>query len=271
MNDIKRVEFQIAGQTNILAPSEEESTYKTVIAAPGVPVGSAMAYPGSVTVTDTANNQTSLAGTDENGLVLIVQRTRPAQLNLIYDRTQEDVDRVFTLKKKILTGGMTALTDEERTEYLSGLKGAYNHTDMNRVGEAVAFIAGRMTALPEELTTYRNGKGVADDRFFRVPYDPASVIVSTKADWAMTDVPTQSQAKTYLNNVAVLRRQLLLPEHSPEVPPTLDHLTYELANDIEYLLIIIYDTFLVVEEDIYGKIDRAEKDFRYCGETFCGE
>lgn len=29
---------------------------------------------------------------------------------LVYDRTQADVDRVFTLKNKILTGGLDALT-----------------------------------------------------------------------------------------------------------------------------------------------------------------
>ena len=66
---------------------------------------------------------------------------------LVYDRTQADVDRVFTLKNKILTGGLTALTAEERTEYMAGMKGAYNYTDMNRVGQAVSYIANRMTSI----------------------------------------------------------------------------------------------------------------------------
>ena len=47
---------------------------------------------------------------------------------LVYDRTQADVDRVYTLKNKILTGGLAALTAEEKAEYLTGMKGAYNYT-----------------------------------------------------------------------------------------------------------------------------------------------
>ena len=41
--------------------------------------------------------------------------------NLIFDRTQADVDRVFELKNKILTGGgLSALTSEEQSEYMAG-------------------------------------------------------------------------------------------------------------------------------------------------------
>ena len=53
--------------------------------------------------------------------------------NLVYDRTQADVDRVFTLKNKILTEGLSSLSAEEKTEYMAGMKGAYNYGDMNRV------------------------------------------------------------------------------------------------------------------------------------------
>ena len=35
---------------------------------------------------------------------------------LIYDRTQADVNRVFTLKNKILTEGLNALSAEEKAE-----------------------------------------------------------------------------------------------------------------------------------------------------------
>ena len=47
--------------------------------------------------------------------------------NLVYDRTQADVDRVFTLKNKILTEGLSSLSAEEKTEVetkLSALKEA---------------------------------------------------------------------------------------------------------------------------------------------------
>lgn len=78
--------------------------------------------------------------------------------NLVYDRTQADVDRVFTLKNKILTEGLSSLSAEEKTEYMAGMKGAYNYGDMNRVGQAVAYIANRMTSLPGQLAAYRAEK-----------------------------------------------------------------------------------------------------------------
>ena len=87
---------------------------------------------------------------------------------LIYDRTQADVDRVFTLKTKILTEGLNALSAEELAEYMAGMKGAYNYTDMNRVGQAVAYIADRMIALPTELETYREEREVAEMRVLQV-------------------------------------------------------------------------------------------------------
>lgn len=191
--------------------------------------------------------------------------------NLVYDRTQADVDRVFTLKNKILTGGLSALSNEEKAEYMAGMKGAYNYTDMNRVGQAVAYIAGRMTALPGELDAYRAEKGVSDDPNYEVPYDPSTVVVSAKTDWAMGDTPTQSLVATFLNNLTVLRKQLVLPNDAPAVPSSLDQLTFSTANDIEYLLYVIYQTFLDVEATLYRKIDYTVAMYAYAGISYCGE
>lgn len=190
---------------------------------------------------------------------------------LIYDRTQADVDRVFTLKNKILTEGLSALTSEELTEYMVGMKGAYNYTDMNRVGQAVAYIAGRMTALPDELAAYRAEKGVDDDPIYEVPYDPSTVVVAAKTDWAMGDTPTQALAKAYLNNLVVLRKQLTLPAEAPVVPSTLDNLTYTIANEIEYLLYVIDRQLTEVENDLYSKIDLTVAAYAYTNLCYCGE
>ena len=190
---------------------------------------------------------------------------------LIYDRTQADVDRVFALKNKILTEGLSALTSEELTEYMAGMKGAYNYTDMNRVGQAVAYIAGRMTALPDELAAYRAEKGVDDDPIYEVPYDPSTVVVAAKTDWAMGDTPTQALAKAYLNNLVVLRKQLTLPAEAPVVPSTLDNLTYTIANEIEYLLYVIDRQLTEVENDLYSKIDLTVAAYAYTNLCYCGE
>lgn len=190
---------------------------------------------------------------------------------LIFDRTQADVNRVFTLKNKILTEGLNALSAEEKAEYMAGMKGAYNYTDMNRVGQAVAYIANRMTSLPSELAAYRAEKGVDDDPIYEIPYDPASVVVSAKTDWVMGDTPTQSLAKAYLNNLIVLRKQLTLPADAPAVPSSLNSLTYTVANEIEYLLWLVNQAMVEIESDIYEKIDLTADAFLYAAEVNCGE
>lgn len=190
---------------------------------------------------------------------------------LVFDRTQADVDRVFTLKNKILTKGLSSLSDEEKAEYMTGMKGAYNYEDMNRVGQAVAYIANRMTSLPDELAAYRAEKGVDDDPIYEVPYDPATVVVAAKTNWAMGDTPTQSLAKAYLNNLMVLRKQLTLSADAPLVPASLDNLTFSTANNIEYLLYLIDLTLTQVEADLYSKIDRTVDAFDYVNLCYCGE
>lgn len=190
---------------------------------------------------------------------------------LVFDRTQADVDRVFTLKNKILTKGLSSLSDEEKAEYMTGMKGAYNYEDMNRVGQAVAYIANRMTSLPDELAAYRAEKGVDDDPIYEVPYDPATVVVAAKTNWAMGDTPTQSLAKAYLNNLMVLRKQLTLSADVPLVPASLDNLTFSTANNIEYLLYLIDLTLTQVEADLYSKIDRTVDAFDYVNLCYCGE
>lgn len=190
---------------------------------------------------------------------------------LIYDRTQADVDRVFTLKNKILTEGLNALSAEELAEYMAGMKGAYNYTDMNRVGQAVAYIADRMIALPTELETYREEREVADAPAYHVPYDADSVVVTAKTNWAMGDTPTQSVVAAYLADLYTLRKQITLPADAPAVPTSLNNLTFSVANDIEYLLYVIYQAFLEVESTLYRKIDYTVAMYAYAGISYSGE
>lgn len=59
-------------------------------------------------------------------------------LNLITDRTQADIDYAVRLSQK----GWSGMTAEEKADWESGLKGAYNASDLNRVGNAVVYVAG---------------------------------------------------------------------------------------------------------------------------------
>lgn len=190
--------------------------------------------------------------------------------NLIYDRTQADVDRVSTLTVKILTGGLSSLTDEEKEEYLAGMKGAYNYTDLNRVGQAVTYIASRMINFPEDLKDYMEEKQVASASIYVLPYDPAEVVVTPKTDWVISDIPVKSQIDTYLSNLRTLKGILELPETAPEVPTSLDKLGYETANNIEELLAIINTTLSAVENHYYDLVNNTISAFKYCGDEHCG-
>ena len=64
-------------------------------------------------------------------------------MNLIYDRTAEDVERALALAKKAEAG---TLADAEKTEWLAGMKGCYNAADMNRVEAAVQTLAAELNA-----------------------------------------------------------------------------------------------------------------------------
>ena len=59
---------------------------------------------------------------------------------LITDRTAADVARV----EELATKGFAAMTADERAEWLGGMKGAYNASDLNRVGAALNYLAARL-------------------------------------------------------------------------------------------------------------------------------
>lgn len=70
--------------------------------------------------------------------------------NLIFDRTQSDVNRVQFLTQKMIAG---TATEAEKAEWLGGMKGAYNASDLNRVCAAVDYLTGVLTGLGYSVTT----------------------------------------------------------------------------------------------------------------------
>lgn len=158
---------------------------------------------------------------------------RAMDLNLITDRTQADVDRVATLAGRVSAGTATAA---EQTEWASDLKGAYNASDLNRVGAAVVYVAGRLT-----------GYGYV-------------VSVSPRQDWQVTDVPTPESMTAYLADVATLRAVLTVAADTPEVPEDMEQLTWKEANDIEKILV-----------DVDKLLTRMAAAWFYSGELYAGE
>lgn len=112
----------------------------------------------------------------------------------------------------------------------------YNVSDLNRVGEAVRYLAERFT-----------GYGYA-------------VTVNPKTDWTEDNVPTRKQLETYRRNIAELRRQLTVMAATPETPETMRALDYVKANDIERIL-----------QDLDRLITNMEQAWFFSGDLYAGE
>lgn len=154
-------------------------------------------------------------------------------LNLITDRTARDVERWRLLHSK----GWAAMTDEEKVEWKTSLKGVYNYVDMNRVENAVVYIADRLNELG-----------------YSVP--PMETHV-----WGIADHPTKEDMERYFANVATIRAAMpVLYPTTPQAPTTKKKLDYQMANDIEQILF-----------DVDRLVSNVKQGWYYAGEVFTGE
>ena len=155
-----------------------------------------------------------------------------SDFNLITDRTQADVDRYIELRSM----NWHTMTDEEKAEWGTHLKGAYNYTDMNRVESAVEYVANRLT---------------------EAGYSIAPVV---KKNWLVTDKPTLEDLKRYMRNIADIRSAIITYATTPKAPTTEKRLSYKEANDIERILTDV--------DELITKMSKAEY---YFGDLFLGE
>lgn len=131
----------------------------------------------------------------------------------------------------------TLITDRTAADVRLGRdKGFYNATDLNRVFDAVAYIAERFTDC---------GYAVA---------------VSPKTDWSESDTPTASQMETYRLNIAHLRAVIAIMASTPETPETMRALNYVKANNIERIL-----------QDLDTLITNMEQAWFFSGDLYAGE
>lgn len=123
----------------------------------------------------------------------------------------------------------TLITDRTRA-------GHYDITDLNRVGEAMYYIADRLRSC---------GWGIE---------------VSPRTDWVWTDRATPAAAKRYLNNLRKIRKALVLFATTPEVPTGARPFDAQEANDIEKILV-----------DVEDMVERTMASWYYCGDLYAGE
>ena len=122
----------------------------------------------------------------------------------------------------------TLITDRTRA-------GHYDITDLNRVGEAMYYIADRLRSFGWDIE------------------------VSPRTDWVWTDRATLAAAQRYLNNLRKIRKALVLFTDTPEVPTGARPFNAQEANDIEQILV-----------DVEIQITRMATTFIPCGDALCG-
>ena len=151
-------------------------------------------------------------------------------LSLITDRSISDLTALYALRNKIKSRTATVA---EWSEWLDGSKGSYNATDLNRVGQAIQYLADLL-----------NSYGY-------------SVTISPKTDWTISDIPRESDMTLYLADLEALKAAFY---GTVTLPGSMDNLTPETANDIEKPLL-----------EIETYINRMVAGFRKCGTFKCGQ
>ncbi len=163
------------------------------------------------------------------------------QMYLITDRTAADLARWQELHVK----GYSGLTAAEKIEWAQAeMRGAYNVSDLNRVGNAIVYLRDRI-----------NNYGYA-------------VNVTPKTDWKTGDKPTAAQLQKYLSDLRIIRGAVGNLAELPAVPGRIypsaaskgDGLTIEKANDIERILQVLDEAITKMLTSWWG-----------CGEIGCGE
>ena len=151
---------------------------------------------------------------------------------LVTDRTEADVSRYSELRDK----GWAEMTTAEKAEWVAGMKGAYNASDLNRVASAMSYLS---------------------QRFASAGY---SVPVSSPTDWANGDIPRKDDLDTYLDDLRRIRAALAVMDTTPSAPGSMDYLTWAKANDIEKIL-----------ADVDDALGRLLLSPFYSGEIYSGE
>lgn len=154
---------------------------------------------------------------------------------LVTDRTGADVLRWFELRNK----GYANMTAEERAEWDAGnMKGAYNASDLNRVGAALNYIRDRLV----EIGYIR------------------STVYTAKSNWTAADIPTTAALSTLLSQVRTARDAFAVMSSTPRVPENNGGLSHIDANNIEKIL-----------ADIDRLITNMLAARPFCGELYSGE
>lgn len=172
-------------------------------------------------VNHTTNQTPNILRNTEGAMRMEIKSSNPdvGGIECILDRTQEDVNRIKELAKKI---GDRTITEKEWTEYAKSMKGALNYADLDR-------IEFNLITIKELFAPYItiNYYSMARDYIPRTPY-----------------------FVNLLKNVQLLRDTMYILSTTPRVPALpLSH--YKNWNDIEQIIYDVYWMFRRFERSFY--------------------
>lgn len=161
-------------------------------------------------------------------------------MDLITNRTASDVERWRNLRDK----GWANMSASERQEWLgetiptpAASKGMYTHNDLNRVENAVKNVVVLLKKLNMDVPN-----------------------MTIKTDWTYKDRLKDSDIERYFSNISILRELFEAYTHIPKAPTVNDKLDFNIANNIEKILI-----------DVEGIAIKIISSRYYSGEIFLGE
>lgn len=117
----------------------------------------------------------------------------------VTDRSQSDVDRVLELLEK----GWDNFSTGEKTEWLAGMKGALNRSDMERIQNNIQLLS--------------------------------DVLELGLAIKAVPDHPNETFLSSIITNTEIIRNAYVIHTDTPETP-SMPVNTYQKLNDIEKIL-----------------------------------
>lgn len=123
----------------------------------------------------------------------------------VYDRTQADAERV----KALAATGWDAMSAEERSEWMAGMKGAFNKADIKRIENNCSIIA-QLLNIP--MLTYKDN---------------------------LPEFPTVKYFSDMLQNVSAIREAGTVNKNTPAVPDMPVN-TWQKLNAVEQILHDVY-------------------------------
>ena len=183
--------------------------------------------------------------------------------NLITNRNAADVSRLSAIGERIKK---RTATEEEVKEWLAGMRGAYNVSDIERVEEAVAFVSEYINSLQQTLDGYRESYGVASDSNFVSPL--REITVNPVGGWTREEIPSPERLTLFLNTVKAFAETNFMGHSLPE---TLEKLTTEGANEIERVIVAQNANAEAIEAEKKKLIYNTSLSWKYSGEIFAGE